>query len=193
MIRVRSILRSWLPLAATISLLCGLLYVSIQQTYRSNANDPQIQMAEDTARALATGQAPESLLPDQQVDLAVSLAPYVIIFNASGDPVASNAVLHGQIPEIPSGVLEHASAQGEDRVTYQPEPGVRSATVTAAVVGGPGGYVLAGRSLRESEDRVSQFGLMLGLGWLASLGATLVLVVLLEILPFTRSPLQDEI
>ncbi len=185
--RISLILRNWLPQAVTLSLVCGLLYVSIQQTYRSNANDPQIQLAEDAARALAAGRPPASLLPEEPVDIAHSLAPYLIIFDADGDPVASNANLHGQIPTIPSGVLEHARSQGQDRVTYQPEPGVRSATVTVAVAGSPGGYVLAGRSLREVEARIDQFGLMLGLGWLTSLAATLVLVVMLEFLPFTRS------
>jgi len=143
-------------------------------------------MAEDAARALASGLAPDSLLPDRQVDIAQSLAPYLIIFNDNGGEIASNAVFHGQVPEIPPGVLEHARVQGQDRVTYQPEPGVRSATVTVAVAGGLGGFVLAGRSLREVEARIDRFGMMLGIGWLGSLVATLVLVVLLELLPFTR-------
>jgi hypothetical protein len=185
--RIAAVIRSWLPLAAVISLTCGLIYVSVQQIYRSNANDPQIQMAEDIARALADGQAPEGLLPAQRVDISQSLAPYVIIFDNNGGVVASNARLHGQVPEIPAGVLEYAGGRGQDRVTYQPEPGVRSATVTVAVPNGPGGYVLAGRSLREVEARVDRFGLMLGLGWLGSLAASLVLAVLIELVPFTRS------
>ena len=185
--RIRSIVRAWLPLAVAITLLCGLIYVAIQQTYRSNADDPQIQLAEDAARALASGQSPESLLPEQRVDIAQSLAPYLMIFDENGVEIASNAVLHGRVPEIPPGVLAHARSQGEDRVTYQPEPGVRSATVTVAVAGGPGGYVLAGRSLREVEARVGRLGLLIGIGWLGSLAATLVLVVILELLPLTRA------
>ena len=83
--RIGAMIRSWLPLAATITLLCGLIYVTLQQAYRSNANDPQIQLAEDAAQALAAGQSPESLLPEQQVDIARSLAPYMMIFNAQGE------------------------------------------------------------------------------------------------------------
>ena len=39
--------------------------------------------------------------------------------------------------------------RGEDRLTWQPEPGVRSATVVVHYQGAQAGFVMAGRSLRE--------------------------------------------
>ena len=55
MSKLKNILRYWLPLAAVTTLLCGLIYLAVQQSLRWGANDPQIQMAEDAAAALAAG------------------------------------------------------------------------------------------------------------------------------------------
>jgi hypothetical protein len=182
----RAILKYWLPLAVVVTLVAGFVYVVNQQIYRANANDPQIQMSEDAALALANQQPLESLVPAGKVDIAQSLAPFIIIYDSNGQPVASNAMLHGSIPEVPSGIFEYTRQNGQDRVTFQPESGVRSATVITAVDGGKGGFVLAGRSLREVEKRVDLLGLHVGIGWAVTLAATLALVILLELLPFTR-------
>lgn len=173
-------LKSWLPLAALATLLVGLTYVAVQQAYRSGANDPQVQMAEDAAQLLEGGASPESIVPQNSVELATSLSPFLIIYDSSGDPQASNASLQGIVPIIPFGSLAYAKAHGENRITWQPAPDVRLATVIVPFGGGDGGYVLAGRSLREVEDRVSQLTTMLGLGWAATLAATFFLVLILE-------------
>jgi hypothetical protein len=175
---IKSLLKFWLPLAAAITLLCGVIYGVAQQAYRTGADDPQIQMAEDAARSLAAGEAVEDVLPSQPVDIAESLAPYLIIFDSNSQAVASNAVLHGKTPTVPQGVLEAARLNGQNKVTWQPEPGVRSATVVTPVDGGQKGYVLAGRSLREVEKRESSLTFQVGVGWAATLLATLVLALL---------------
>lgn len=180
-------LKYWLPLAAVITLFCGLLYATVQQSYRMGANDPQIQMAEDTARALESGQSASSLVPSGKIDIAQSLAPYLIIYDANGQPVVSDALLHNQIPTIPSGIFDSTRKNGEDRVSWQPEPGVRSAIVIVPVNNGRGGFVLAGRSLREVEIRESALTTQVEIGWLVTILASLVLVGLFELLPFTRS------
>ena len=186
----RHTLKFWLPLAAAITLLAGTIYVVTQQVLRWDLNDPQIQMAEDAARALANGASPSSLIPAGQapVDIAKSLAPYLIIFDAQGKPLASGATLHGSTPLPPQGVWASARQQGEDRVSWQPEPGVRSAAVIVPVNGGQGGFVLAGRNMREVEARENQALGLVAAGWTAAMALTLALVALFEGLPFTRSP-----
>jgi hypothetical protein len=184
---IKMTIKYWLPLAVALTLVFGVLYVTIQQTLRLGANDPQIQMAEDISRALAAGQSLETLVPADKVDIAQSLAPYLIVYDAQGKVLRSSASLHGQIPELPNGVLDATRQMGENRITWQPETGVRSAVVIAAVSGGQGGFVLAGRSLRETEKRIDLLGLQAGLGWAASLVITLILVLLLNSLPFLRS------
>jgi hypothetical protein len=89
-------------------------------------------------------------------------------------------------PDIPKGVFDYTRAHGEDRVTLMPEPGVRSAAVLVSVAGGPGGFVLAGRSLREVEKRIDQLTQMVGAAWLASMLVTLFLVLVFEVLTFRQ-------
>jgi hypothetical protein len=148
---LRHILKLWLPLAAGITILAGTFYLTVQQSIRLGANMPQVQMAEDAALALASHQAVEAVLPAGKVDIAKSQAPYLIIFDAQGAPVASNGLLHNAIPSLPKGVFDYTRLKGEDRISWQPERGVRSAAGIVPISGGAGGFVLAGRSLREAE------------------------------------------
>lgn len=187
MAMILRVLKHYLPLAAAITGVCGLIYLSAQQVLRMNANDPQVQVAEDAAARLADGDSPPAVIPAGQVDLARSLGLYVIVFDAQEKPLGSNAVLHGEIPPMPAGLLAYARQHGEDRVTYQPEPGVRSALVIVPVSGGAGGFVAAGRSLGEVEKRVDNLGLIVTAGWLATELAALVLAGLFELF-FLRRP-----
>lgn len=169
----------WLVSAAVVTLLCGLAYATSQQVLRQSANDPQIQMAEDAAAALAAGQAAEAVVPSGKVQIDRSLAPFMIVFDGSGRPTTSSAVLDGQTPMVPEGVIEFVRQHGENRITWAPKPDVR---IAAVIVGYGGsapnaaftGFVLAGRSLREVEVREDQIFHMAGLGWLVCMGATLV-------------------
>ncbi len=143
-----------------------------------SANDPQIQMAEDVANQLNSGMEPASLIPAAQVEISNSLAPFLMVFDDSGKVVASSARLHGETPTYPTGVLEYARQNGQDRVTWQPEAGVRMATV---VVPATNGFVMAGRSLREVEIRENQAQTLSGLAMLAIWAATFGVVALGEI------------
>ncbi len=177
---VKTILRHWLPIAAVATLLCALVYMTVQQSLRMGANDPQIQMAEDAADALAGGAAPESLLPASRIDIARSLAPFLVIYNQAGEPLAASGLLHGQSPVLPLGVLDYVRTSGEDRLTWQPEGDVRIAAVVTSYTGPQTGFVLAGRSLREVEKRESQTESIVGVTWLVALAGSLVVAVLSE-------------
>lgn len=184
--RFSSILKYWIPLAAAITMISAVIYITVQQDIRIGSNDPQIQMAEDAAQAFAEKQPLETILPARKVEISQSLAPYMIVFDATGTPLGSNAVLHGSVPEFPKSVLDYTRQNGEDRVTWQPEPGVRSAVVIVPIASGQGGFVLAGRSLREAEKRVNLLSSQVAAGWLGTLLASLALIFVLEFLPFMR-------
>ncbi len=179
---IRSTIKSWLPLAAALTVMAGLVYLAVQQSYRMGANDPQIQMAEDGANMLAAGQAAQSIVPAGKIDIAQSLAPYLTVFDANGKALASNAVLGGQTPDLPAGVFDYTRQHGEDRISWQPEPGVRSAAVIVAANGGQAGFIMAGRSMREVQNRIDQFGPVVFGVWVVAMLATLGLVALFEIL-----------
>ncbi len=173
MSRPIAIFRTWLAFAVVVTALCALVYVTAQQVLRQDANDPQIQMAEDAAASLNNGVAPDAVVSKQQVEFSTSLAPFLIVFDASGKPVAGSGVLNGQLPQYPIGALESAKRGGENRVTWQPQPDVRIASVAVPY---KGGYVIAGRSLREVEKRETQVQLLAAVVWLLSLAAVLIIV-----------------
>jgi len=166
-------------MAAIVTGLSGLLYAAVQQDLRQSANDPQIQMAEDTAAKLADGQQVQNVVPAEKVDIANSLAPYIIVFDATGKPIASSVQLNGQTPTIPSGVFDYVRQNGEDRITWQPQSGVRSAIVVTQFKGPNSGFVLAGRSLREVEIREDDIMHLILLGWIAILLVTLLATAIL--------------
>jgi hypothetical protein len=159
----------FLPLAVLATATCGLAYAETQQALRSGANDPQRQFAEDAGARLDAGATPWSVVDTSHaVDLARSLAPFVIVFDAQGQVLASNASLDGGQPAPPNGVLEAARPGSPNAVTWQPRDGLRFATVTVAW---KGGTVLAGRSLRIVEEREANAELIAGAAWLAMLAA----------------------
>lgn len=168
-LNVIRVLKYWLLVAIVVSGLCFLAYGLLQQDLRLNANDPQIQMAEDAAAQLAAGQSAQTIVPTNKVDIASSLAPYMIVFDANGKAIASSAILNGQTPTIPTGIFDHVRQGNEDRITWQPQPGVRSAIVVTQFKGASSGFVLVGRSLREveiREDAMQQITLVIWLGLL---------------------------
>ena len=171
MTRIRSVFVHWLPLAATITLFAGMLYATTQAVMRQGANDPQIQMARDAAARLAKGETPASVAAPTGLAIGVTLSPFIEVFDQSGKPVASSALLHGQLPLVPSGVFDYVRQNGEEHVTWQPEPAVRQAAVVLTYGGAQPGFVMAARSLWEVEVRTdNNFKLI-------ALGAVLVVVV----------------
>ena len=170
-VAVRALVR-WLPLALAASILCALGYALVQQDLRQGANDPQIQIAEDLAASLADGATLPGALPGaSRVDLSTSLAPFVIVYTASGSVASSTGQLDGAVPQLPSGVLA-AAAHHEDRLTWQPAPGVRVAAVVVRYGGEHPGFVLAGRSLREVERRETASGATAFAAWLLTIVVT---------------------
>jgi len=177
----RRIILRWLQLAGLATALCLLVYVVAQQIGRHTANDPQIQMARDAAILLESGSTPESVLPAAHVDMSRSLAPFLIVLDDGGKVLAASATLRGAQRSVPDGVLTSVRDDGEERVTWQPEAGVRIASVVVGYAGSPGGFVVAGRSLQETEERVLQFQHLILLAWALILVGLAVLSSLTEL------------
>lgn len=157
-----------LVLAGIATVLAVALYAIPQQVLRMGANDPQIQMADDLAAKLEAG-ATAAAIPTGSVDMARSLAPFVIAYDAAGHPVASQAVLDGVTPVPPAGVFSYLQNHGIDKITWQPRHGLRIAAVVQRINGRQGGFVLAGRSMREVQAQIDHVQNLAGLAWLAML------------------------
>jgi hypothetical protein len=132
---------------ALLVIIFGTIYVTVQQSQRSDANYPQIQLAEDTAQALDQGNKPA---PNGgfSIDIAQSLAPFTIIYDKSGKPISGNGYLNNKLPKAPLGILKGAASKEYNAVSWQPRSDVRIASVSVAA---KDYYVLSGRSLKEVE------------------------------------------
>lgn len=146
-----------------------LIFTTAQQVYRMSANDPQIEMAEETARIISQGQEPQLGGLAGRVDISHSLKPFIIVYNAKGEILISQAEpLSGNDLTPPAGVFTDAARQ-QDRFTWQPRPGIRIAAVMQSYTfDGKRGYVLAGRSLRESERRTDDLFKLIAAAWVAA-------------------------
>jgi hypothetical protein len=174
--RYATIFKNWFGYAAVITLLCGIIYVTVQQTFRASADDPQYQMVGDAANAISKGANPKSLTGNTPpLEISQTLSPYLIIYDKDGHVVANNAVLNGSPLKIPQGVLDYIQQHGADHATWQPQPGVRQAMVAVrATAGGKSYSVVAGRSLFKVEERIAKLGKQVAFGWAMSLMAMLV-------------------
>lgn len=172
----------WAILMIPVTGLFFLIYAAVQQNYRQSANDPQIQMAEDAAALLEKSWLPAAVVPKTEpIDIKESLAPFIIVLDDNGEIIGSSAKLENRYPIPPSGVFAFlktgqgdvfglfkqfkSGMKNESRLTWQPETGVRIASVIVRVSGTHPGFVLAGRSLRETEKRTEQLAFMVLVVW----------------------------
>ncbi len=177
---------SWIPLAIAIVGICGLIYLAVQQDDRQSLNDPQIQMAEDAAQAIANGGSVSTVVPSAAFDIGQSLAPYIIVYDESGHAVAYSGTLDGAVPVPPAGVFAYAQEHGSDRLTWEPKAGVRTAIDVERIPGNEG-FVLVGRNMREVESRESALEETVAVGMIAILLATFVASAFIEIVLKKRS------
>lgn len=179
-------LMPWFLAAFVITAAAFISYATMQQALRQAANWPQVQMAEDGAAALASGQKAESLISGTTINLETSLAPFLIIIDAKGKSTASSAMLGGSAPKIPAGVLEYTTKNSQDRVTWMPNKSIRIAAVAVKIEGGTG-FVLAGRSLKETERSIDSIGTLILTMWAACIVLLAVLCVIYNLAVKKRS------
>lgn len=147
-----------------ITFTSSLVYLVAQQTVRLGANEHPIQLAIDTAINLEKGQSAAQAVPANNVDIAKSLSPFVMVFDINKNLLATSGMMGSSKPAYPNGVLDSIDKNGEDRVTWQPQPGLHYATVAIKF---NGGYIVAGRSLSETEKLIDEIGKVVLLAWFA--------------------------
>ncbi len=172
-------------LLSLTTFIAGTGYLISHQVLRMSANDPQIQLAEDAASRMTEGENTTDVVPERRVDIASSLAPFVIVYDDSGRPIASSAYLDGSIPAPPRGVFEFVRSNHEERVTWQPRPGVRIASVMTRT---PRGFVVAGRNMREVEMREALVFKLAAMGWLVASVALTALWLLMPLFGGSKTP-----
>ena len=158
-----------LSAAAVVTVVTGLIYVAVQQNYRSGANDPQLQIARDINDRLRRGSSIQKYLQDS-VNLNSDLAVFTTLYDGRAMPVQSSGFLDGKIPRLPSGVFDFARTNGEERVTWQPRPGIRMATVVLHAGLPSIAFIVVGRSLQEIEVREQSLRISVVTCWVIAMG-----------------------
>ena len=143
------------------------LYVVVQQDGRSAAEDaPRV--------LLSAGASAVTASPSRRFDLEQYRGTFWVRYDAAGTPVAGDGVLRGSLAQVPFGVLQNARAAGENAVSWEPEPGLRFAIVAQPF---GKGSIVAGQSLRRTEQRIQRTGLYIGLALAAGLVVVVIAVV----------------
>jgi hypothetical protein len=140
-------------------LLIGVSVVN-QQILRRGADRQPAVLAEKITRTSPQDPSIAATLaaPKQEISSPAwlrSSSPILLIYDASGQPVAGNALFHGTLPRLPHGVFNTIRDRREFRVTWQPRVGIRVA-LTGDVLPN-GGFAVAGQSLILSESKEIRF------------------------------------
>jgi hypothetical protein len=145
---------NWLPFAIVSTILFITIYTVAQQSIRQNANDPQIQLAQDYSNALEKGTGPALIANPTSFDISKTLDNFVIIVDSSNNIIASDAQIGSSQPVPPKGVFDYAGKHDDNRLTWQPQNGVRLAIVVKKYeYNGTTGYIVVGRNMQEVEKR----------------------------------------
>jgi hypothetical protein len=154
----------------------ALLFISVfnQQVLRRGADRQPAQVVEQVSTRLAEGTPAASLLPADTQEIANPAwlhgsSTFAALYDDTGTALASNATLHGGLPQPPRGIFNVIRQQGEHKVTWQPQPGIRVALTGRPAPGG--GFVVAGQSLIPSESREAAFRRWMLVLWFAMIVA----------------------
>ena len=137
-------------------------FIVYQFALMQPANHPQIEVAGAAVARLNAGADPASVVPANSVEIG-SPDLYVMVLDSNRTVLATSAHLNGETVVPPAGVFEYVRAHGDDRITWQPAPGVRSAIVVEAF---RGGFVVAGRTLSDAESVEGPLVRMAIVAWL---------------------------
>jgi hypothetical protein len=171
---MKKYLAIWLSLMLAGIFTAGCVYIVAQQTIRMGENAPAAAIAYETRIKLENGQAPDQATG--KTDIRVSLEPFVMIYDAQRKLVATSASYGSESLVIPPGVFDSIDKNGDNRVTWQPKPGLRFATVG---IKHADGYIIGCVSLTEAEKLINQITLLLLVGSAAyAIGCAILLGVI---------------
>ena len=154
----------WLLIMFMATFASSLVYLISQRSLRLGADELPVLLANTVLTRLKSEQSPKSSIPSEKVDISTSLSAFVMVYDSDKDLIASSGNMRGSQPLYPAGVLDNIGKDNESRVTWQPDKGLRFASVAIRY---NNGYVVAARSLTEVEKITSTIGKLIILAWLA--------------------------
>lgn len=167
---------AWLPLAAAVTGLSMLCYLGAQQVLRQSFNDAPVQIAEGALSEINAGTKPADVT-NGHVDIAQSITPFVIVYDADGKVIGGNGQLDGQIPTPPHGVFENVDFWRYGH-SWEPKNDIRiDAAIIPFTVNGVSGFVLGGRNMRLMEAHIEHLGALMLAAWAVIMFTTFVLAL----------------
>ena len=158
---------NWLRVVGVGTIILLTAYVLIQQSTRLAADDLPLATAQTISHELADGMAAQAAVPPVKTDLKTDSTVFATVVDSSYKVLASSGQLDGAVSLPPTGSFGGLPATGVNRFTWQPEPGVRIATVIVPFShGSTSGFVIAGQSLKQAESRIADYGWITLAGWL---------------------------
>lgn len=170
----------WGIVAIGVTLVMIFGFVVGQQVFRMSANDPQAEIIDGVADALAAGQDPKALGTLAQVDLQKNLTPFIVAFDRDRKLLAGNGQVDGQTPVPPDKAFSKANQKGKVQFTWSPKQGVKIASIMRYYASGEiSGFVLVGKSLREVEARTKTLLKLSVIAWIGAMAISFTAVNLL--------------
>jgi hypothetical protein len=160
MIAKKGIFLIWAILIILTTFICLLVYIVTQQSLRLVANEEPMELAVKTSINLESGQSADIAIPAEKANLK-SLSTFVMVYDNNKNLLAASVI--GE-PSYPVSVLDYVKQNGESRVTWQPASGLRYASVAIKY---DNGYIVAARSLSETERLIDITGKLILSAWLA--------------------------
>jgi hypothetical protein len=172
----------WIADVLMITLAAGTVWLGYGLNLRNGGDRQPLRLAAHAAGQLAAGSQPDNDLP-LVINIASNPAPFVIVFDPQHHVLASSGRLHGRTPVLPAGVLAWAAAHGLDRITWQPQPGLREAAIIEPYGGPHAGFVLAVQSLQGISGQQRSLTWSIACIWLAILAISTLTVRFLPARP----------
>lgn len=160
---VKKVLLLWLIVMFLMTFTCSLVYLVAQQSLRLGANELPFQLAIETSIKLQNGQGVNDAIPTEKVDITRSMNFFVMVYDHNRNLIATSGIMGNNDPVYPKGVFDSVDQKGESRITWQPEVGLRFATVAIKY---SNGYIVAGQSLTETEKLIDKLGELVFIVWL---------------------------
>lgn len=162
--KAKNIFVLWLIVMFLVTFTCSLVYLVAQQSLRLGANELPAQLAIETSIKLQNGQSVKDAVPTEKVDISKSLNAFVMVYDNNKSLIATSGIKDNNDPVYPKGVLDSVDLKSESRITWQPVVGLRFSTVAIKY---SNGYIVAGRSLSETEKLIAKLGELVFMAWLA--------------------------
>jgi hypothetical protein len=164
---IKNIFIFWIIIMFLVTFTCMLTYLVTQQILRLGANKLPVQLAIETSIKLKSGQSAKDAIPAEIIDITKSLNTFVMVYDKDKNLIAASGMMGSIEPVYPKGVLSYVDKIGEERVTWQPQVGLRFATVAIKV---DDNYIIAASSLLETEKLIGIVGRLVSMAWLACIG-----------------------